>query len=77
MYNNKNLEELVSSIEDKDVSRIFGNILGHIDDFVVRNGDDFIGCEEDYMTSYDYIMADAATTFGKVIYELQEYVAQQ
>ena len=76
MYNNKNFEELISSISDNDVARIFGNILGHIDDFVVRHGNDFIGCEEEYMTSYDDIMEDAATTFGKVIYELQEYVSQ-
>lgn len=76
MYNNKNFEELVSSIENKDIARILGNILGHIDDFVVRNGDDFIGCEEEYMTSYDDIMEDAAVTFGKIVYELQEYIAQ-
>lgn len=76
MYNNKSFEELVSSIEDENVVRIFGNILGHIDDFVARCGNDFVGCEEEYMTSYDYIMEDAATTFGKVLYELQEYVAQ-
>ena len=76
MYNIKNFEELISSIEDENVARIFGNILGHIDDFIVRNGDDFVGCEEEYMTSYDYIMKDAATTFGEVLYELQEYVAQ-
>lgn len=75
MYNNKSFEELISSINDEDVARIFGNILGHIDDFIIRNGNDFVGCEEEYVTSYDYIMEDAATTFGKVIYELQEYVA--
>ena len=76
MYNIKRFEELISSIEDENVARIFGNILGHIDDFIVRNGDDFVGCEEEYMASYDYIMKDAATTFGEVLYELQEYVAQ-
>jgi hypothetical protein len=76
MYNNKNFEELISLIEDDNVARIFGNMLGHIDDFVVRNGDDFVGCEEEYMISYDYIKEDAATTFGKLLYELQEYVAQ-
>ena len=75
MYNNNSFEELISSIEDKNVARIFGNILGHIDDFVVRNGDDFVGCEEEYMTSYDYIKKDAAITFGKILYELQEYIA--
>lgn len=75
MYNNKSFEELISSINDEDVARIFGNILGHIDDFIIRHGNDFVGCEEEYVTSYDYIMEDAATTFGKVIYELQEYVA--
>jgi hypothetical protein len=75
MYNNKNFEELVSSIKDKNVARIFSNILGNIDDFVIRHGDDFVGCEEEYMTSYDDIMEDAATTFGKVLYELQEYIA--
>ena len=76
MYNNKNLEELVAAIDNNEVARILGNILGHIDDFVVRHGDDFVGCEEEYMTSYDYIKEDAATTFGKVLYELQEYIAQ-
>ena len=76
MYNINSFEELMSSIEDKNVARIFGNILGHIDDFIVRNGDDFVGCEEEYMTSYDYIMKDAATTFGEVLYELQEYIAR-
>lgn len=75
MYNNNNFEELISTIKDENVARIFGNILGHIDDFVVRHGDDFIGCEEEYMTSYNDIMEDAATTFGKVLYELQEYIA--
>lgn len=75
MYNNKNFEELLSSIKDDDATRIFGNILGHIDDFIVRCGDDFIGCEEEYMTSYDYIKEDAAITFGKMLYELQEYIA--
>jgi hypothetical protein len=75
MYNNKTFEELIASIEDKDAARIFSNILGHIDDFVVRNGNDFVGYEEECMTSYDYIMEDAATTFGKVLYELQEYIA--
>ena len=75
MYNNNSFEELISAIEDKNVARIFGNILGHIDDFVVRYGNDFVGCEEEYMTSYDYIMEDAATTLGKVFYELQEYIA--
>lgn len=76
MYNNKNFEELVASIEDENVARIFGNMLGHIEDFVVRNGDDFIGCEEEYMISYDYIKEDAAVTFGKMLYELQEYITQ-
>ena len=76
MYNINSFEELMESIEDKNVARIFGNILGHIDDFVVRNGDDFIGCEEEYMTSYDYIKEDAAATLGKILYELQEYIAQ-
>ena len=76
MYNNKSFEELVSSIKDENVARIFGNILGHIDDFVVRHGDDFIGCEEEYVISYNDIMEEAATTFGKVLYELQEYIAQ-
>jgi hypothetical protein len=76
MYNIKCFEELILSIEDENVARIFGNILGHIDDFVVRHGNDFVGCEEEYMTSYDYITEDAATTFGKVLYELQEYVTQ-
>lgn len=75
MYNNKNFEELVESIDDNTTARIFSNILGHIDDFVVKHGNDFIGCEEEYMTSYDYIMEEAATTFGKVLYELQEYIA--
>ena len=75
MYNNKSFEELVSLIKDENVARIFANILGHVDDFVVRNGNDFVGCEEEYMTSYDYITEDAATTFGKVLYELQEYIA--
>lgn len=75
MYNNNGFEELISSIKDDNVARIFGNILGHIDDFVVKHGNDFVGCEEEYMTSYDYIMEDAATTFGKVLYELQEYIA--
>ncbi len=74
MYNNKSFEELILSIQDKDVARIFGNILGHIDDFIVRNDNDFVGCEEEYMTRYDYMMEDAATTFGKVLYELQEYI---
>ena len=76
MYNNNSFEELIASIEDKNVARIFGNILGHVDDFVMRNGNDFVGFEEEYMTSYKHIMADAATTFGKVLYELQEYVSQ-
>jgi hypothetical protein len=75
MYNNKNFEDLISTIEDENVERIFSNILGHIDDFVVSHGNDFVGYEEEYMTSYDYIMEDAATTFGKIIYELQEYIA--
>ena len=75
MYNNKNFEDLVASIENENVARIFGSMLGHIEDFVVRNGNDFVGCEEEYMTSYDYIMEDAATTLGKVLYELQEYIA--
>lgn len=75
MYNNKSFEELISAIADENVARIFGNILGHIDDFIVRNGDDFVGCEEEYMTSYGYIMKDAAATFGEVLYELQEYIA--
>ena len=75
MYNINSFAELIASIEDKNVARIFSNILGHIDDFIVRNGDDFIGCEEEYMTSYNYIMEDAATTFGKVLYELQEHIA--
>ena len=76
MYNNKSFEELISTIEDENVARIFSNILGHIDDFVVRNGDDFIGCEEEYMISFGNIKEDAAVTFGKVLYELQEYIAQ-
>ena len=75
MYNIESFEELIASIEDESVARIFGNILGHIDDFVVRCGNDFVGCEEEYMTSYGYIMEDAATTFGKVLYELQEHIA--
>ena len=76
MYNNKNFEELVSTINDENVARIFSNILGHIDDFVVRNGDDFVGYEEEYMTSFNHIKTDAAVTFGKVLYELQEYITQ-
>lgn len=76
MYNNKSFEELIASINDNDVAQIFGNLLGHIDDFIIRHGNDFVGCEEEYMTSYNYIKEDAATTFGKMLYELQEYIAQ-
>lgn len=75
MYNNNSFEELISKIDDENISRIFGNILGHIDDFVVRNGDDFVGCEEEYMTSFKHIKEDAAVTFGQILYELQEYIA--
>lgn len=85
MKNIKGLRDLIKicdNIENasqddiNEVGTLLSNILEHINHFVDRTENEWIGCEEDYVLSYEWITDAAAIALSHVLYELEEYVIE-
>lgn len=68
--------ETASADDIKEVGTLLSNILEHVNNFIDRTENEWIGCEEDYVLSYEWITDSAAITLSHILYELEEYVIE-